>query len=139
MLSQQELSELTDEERREYENASKVDQKKMEQPFRELGWKRRAARFHEQAQNSNAPARLRQAEMEPVRPEDVVEGAKEYRIFTSHDKGLFGKFDAESIEAALNNYAAQGWVVVGATTATFRGIVAAKDEMIIILERSRRR
>ena len=61
---------------------------------------------------------------------DVVE----YKVLTERDSRLSGKFDPESLETALNSYAAEGWRVV-------QGFVAAslwksaKAEIIVILER----
>jgi hypothetical protein len=60
----------------------------------------------------------------------------EYKVFTERDSRLAGTFDPESLEAALNSYAAEGWRVS-------QGFVAAslwksaKAEIVVILERQR--
>ena len=60
----------------------------------------------------------------------------EYKVVTQKDRLLGGKFDAEAIEAALNAYAREGWVLKGVTSAPFHGLRAgARDEVLLILER----
>lgn len=62
---------------------------------------------------------------------------KEYKVLTQKDKWLSGKFDPEKLEQALNSYAQQGWRVVATATAQFAGLMAAREEMIAILERDK--
>ena len=60
----------------------------------------------------------------------------EYKVFTQKDRMLGGKFDPEAIEAALNAYAAEGWVLKGVASASFHSLRGgARDELILILER----
>lgn len=61
----------------------------------------------------------------------------EYKVFTSRDTKVSGKFDAASLEEALNGYAADGWRL----TESF--LVAnlwksVKAEIFMILEREPR-
>lgn len=61
---------------------------------------------------------------------------KEYKVLTQKDKWFSGKFDPERLEQAINSYAAQGWRVVTAATASFPGLFSSnREEMIVILER----
>jgi hypothetical protein len=63
---------------------------------------------------------------------------KEYKVLTQKDKWFSGKFDPERLEAALNGYAAQGWAVATAATASFPGLMGGnRDEMIVLLEREK--
>lgn len=63
---------------------------------------------------------------------------KEYKVLTQKDKWFSGKFDPELLEKALNSYAAQGWRVVSAATATFPAFIGGnREEMIVILERDK--
>ena len=63
---------------------------------------------------------------------------KEYKVLTQKDKWFSGKFDPERLEQAINAYAAQGWRVVSAATASFPGFFSAnREEMIIIMERDK--
>ncbi len=63
----------------------------------------------------------------------------EYKILSQKDKWFTGKFDPDTIEQAINSYAEQGWRVVHAVTATIPGFGGNREEMIIILERSKKR
>ena len=61
---------------------------------------------------------------------------KQYKILTQKDKWFSGKFDPERLEAAINSYAQQGWMVKAAFTAEIPGLFSAvREEAIIILER----
>lgn len=60
---------------------------------------------------------------------------KEYKVLTQKDKWFSGKFDPEKLENAINAYAQQGWRVVGSFSAEIPGLMAAREEAIIILER----
>lgn len=63
---------------------------------------------------------------------------KEYKILTQKDQWFSGKFDPELLEKAINAYAAQGWRVVSAATASFPGLITnSREEMVIILERDK--
>jgi len=58
----------------------------------------------------------------------------EYKVLTEKDSTFGGSFDAESLEVALNSYAAQGWRVFGSFLATSLW-KSTKSEIMIILER----
>ena len=60
---------------------------------------------------------------------------KQYKILSQKDKWFSGKFDPQRLEAAINAYAQQGWVVKAAVTAEIPGLMGAREEAIIILER----
>ena len=61
---------------------------------------------------------------------------KEYKVLTQKDKWFSGKFDPELLEQAINSYAAQGWRVISAATASFPGLLSSnREEIIIIMER----
>lgn len=128
MLSNAELALLTPEERLFYENSGSGDKRTMAPALREKVQRRALERGID----------LDAAETDMPRIQQTAGNSKEYKVFTSHDKGLLGRFDPESIEHALNTYAREGWVVVTSSTATFRGWVSGKDELIIILERDRK-
>jgi len=59
----------------------------------------------------------------------------EYKILTQKDRFFAGKFDPEKLEAAINAYASEGYIVKAATTASIPSFTGARDEMIIVLER----
>lgn len=60
----------------------------------------------------------------------------EYKILTERDRKLSGAFDVESLEAALNAYAAEGWRL--ADSAVVASIwKSAKTEIFLVLERPR--
>jgi hypothetical protein len=63
--------------------------------------------------------------------------AHEYKILTQKDKWFTGKFDPETLEGALNAYAAQGWRVTTIATAKMRSFSGAREEMVVVLERSK--
>lgn len=60
---------------------------------------------------------------------------RQYKVLTQKDRFFAGKFDPEKLEEAINAYAAEGWRVVSATTASVPSFGGARDEMIVILER----
>ena len=61
---------------------------------------------------------------------------KQYKILSQKDKWFSGKFDPQRLEAAINAYAEQGWIVKAAFTAEIPGFMSgAREEAIIILER----
>lgn len=61
---------------------------------------------------------------------------KQYKVLSQKDKWFSGKFDPQKLEAAINAYAQQGWVVKAAFTAEIPGIMSvSREEAIIILER----
>ncbi len=62
---------------------------------------------------------------------------KEYKVMTQKDRFFGGKFDPEKLEAALNTYAAEGWSVVGIATAAISAMSAARDEIIVVFERTK--
>lgn len=59
----------------------------------------------------------------------------EYKVITERDSRFSGSFDPDSLEAALNSYAGEGWRLA-------EGFLAAslwkssKAEVVLILERS---
>jgi hypothetical protein len=60
----------------------------------------------------------------------------EYKVLTERDAKFTGKFDAASLEAALNSYAAEGWrVVEGVLAANLAK--SAQAQIFVILERER--
>ena len=60
---------------------------------------------------------------------------KQYKVLTQKDRFLSGKFNPEKLEQALNSYAAEGWEVKAAATASFPGFGASREEMVVLLER----
>ena len=60
----------------------------------------------------------------------------EYKVLTERDTKFTGKFDAESLEAALNSYAAEGWRVVEGVLAA-NVAKSAQAQIFVILERER--
>jgi hypothetical protein len=62
---------------------------------------------------------------------------KEYKVLTQKDRFLAGKFDPEKLEVALNSYAAEGWRVISATTASIPSFGGAREELIVIFERDK--
>lgn len=63
---------------------------------------------------------------------------KEYKILTQKDRFFAGKFDPEKLESAINSYAAEGWIVKAATTASIPSFGGTREEMIIVLERDKK-
>ena len=59
----------------------------------------------------------------------------EYKIVTERDSRFSGSFDPEILEAALNDYASEGWRVISGFTATSLW-KSTKSEIMIVLERS---
>lgn len=60
----------------------------------------------------------------------------EYKVVTESDSRFAGRFDAESLEATLNGYAAEGWRVVDALLAANLA-KSMKAQVLVILERER--
>ena len=61
---------------------------------------------------------------------------KEYKVLTQKDKFFAGKFDPEKLEKAINQYAKEGWRVIGVTSAEISsGFHAGRQEMVIFLEK----
>jgi hypothetical protein len=61
---------------------------------------------------------------------------KQYKILTQRDGFFSGRFDPDKIEAAINHYASEGWIVVSMATAAFPGGLAGnRDELIVLYER----
>jgi hypothetical protein len=63
---------------------------------------------------------------------------KEYKVMTQKDRSFGGKFDPEKLEAAINSYAEEGWVVVGIATGNIPSIGNAREEIIVLFEREKR-
>lgn len=60
----------------------------------------------------------------------------QYQVLTQKDRWLSSKFDPSTLEKALNAYAAQGWRVCAADTASFPGFLSGdRQEMICVLSR----
>jgi hypothetical protein len=59
----------------------------------------------------------------------------EYKVVTERDSRFSGSFDPESLEAALNSYASEGWRVVSGFIANSLW-KSTKSEIMIVLERS---
>jgi len=58
----------------------------------------------------------------------------EYKILTERDSRFSGSFDLESLEAALNSYASEGWRLTEALVAASVW-KSVKAEVVMILER----
>lgn len=57
---------------------------------------------------------------------------KKYKVLTERSSGFSGQFDPESLEASLNDHAAEGWQVAG----SFVTFSIGKNPMgVVILER----
>lgn len=61
--------------------------------------------------------------------------AHAYKVLTQKDRFFAGKFDPEKLESAINSYAAEGWRVITATTASIPSFGGAREEIIVVLER----
>jgi|TARA_B100001971_G_C17944779_1_gene409495 hypothetical protein len=59
----------------------------------------------------------------------------QYKVLTQKDKFFSRKFDPQQLEAALNSYASEGWVLVTAATAEIGMGMGAREEMIFVLGR----
>jgi hypothetical protein len=59
---------------------------------------------------------------------------KQYKVLTQKDSRFIGSFNPESLEAALNSYAAEGWRVVGSFSASsvWKSMSA---QIMVVLER----
>jgi hypothetical protein len=60
----------------------------------------------------------------------------EYKVLTQKDKFFSRKFDPEKLQEALNSYATEGWKVCATATGEIGAGLGAREEIIIILERS---
>jgi len=60
----------------------------------------------------------------------------EYKVLTERDSRFAGKFDPDSLETALNSYAAEGWRVIEGFQASSLW-KSLKAEIVVILERSK--
>jgi len=61
---------------------------------------------------------------------------KKYKVLTQKDRFFSGKFDPEKIEAAINSYVQEGWMVRAVTSASFPGLLNAnREELIVLLEK----
>ena len=58
----------------------------------------------------------------------------EYKVITERDSRFAGTFDPETLEAALNSYAADGWRLAEGFLATSLW-KSSKAEVVLILER----
>jgi hypothetical protein len=61
--------------------------------------------------------------------------AKQYKVMSQKDKWFSRKFDPETLEGAINSYAAQGWEVISVATATIPGFGGSREELIVVFER----
>jgi hypothetical protein len=58
----------------------------------------------------------------------------EYKVLTQQDRRWTGKFTPESLEHALNSYAAEGWRVVSSFAVT--GVwTLGTSQVMVVLER----
>lgn len=58
----------------------------------------------------------------------------EYKILTERDNRFSGRFNPDTLETALNSYAAEGWrVIEGSQAASLWK--SLKAEIVVILER----
>lgn len=62
---------------------------------------------------------------------------KEYKVITTKNKLIAGKFDPEKVESLLNSSAREGWVVISITAANAKTSLgnAGMQELVIVLER----
>lgn len=61
---------------------------------------------------------------------------KKYKVLTQKDRFFSGKFDPDKIEAAINSYVQEGWMVRAVTSASFPGLLSAnREELIVLLEK----
>jgi hypothetical protein len=74
---------------------------------------------------------------QPVASDEGEKAAVEYKVLTQKDRFFGGKFDPEKLEAAINSYAAQGWLVSGIATADVPGFGSARQELVVVLHRER--
>ena len=70
-------------------------------------------------------------------PPIAQEQGMEYKILTQKDRWFSGKFDPDKLEQALNAYAEEGWRVRGMATAQIPGWGSNREELIVVLERTR--
>jgi hypothetical protein len=59
----------------------------------------------------------------------------EYKVMTEKDSMFRGAFDAQAIEASLNQHASEGWRLVSAVSITNQK--TSGSQMMMILERPR--
>ena len=69
--------------------------------------------------------------------QSATAGTKEHKVITQKDRFFAGKFDPEQLERALNSYAEQGWAVVSVATASIPSITGTREELVVVMERSR--
>ncbi|MGC3998779.1 MAG: DUF4177 domain-containing protein [Anaeromyxobacter sp.] len=63
-------------------------------------------------------------------------GPARYKVLSQRDAASGGKFDPARLEAALNARAAEGWRVVGVSSADAGGRAGGRQELVIVLERA---
>jgi hypothetical protein len=56
----------------------------------------------------------------------------EYKVLTKEDRRWTGKFSPETLEHALNSYAAEGWRVVSSLTVTSMWSLSTSQVMVIL-------
>jgi hypothetical protein len=56
----------------------------------------------------------------------------EYKVLTKEDRRLSGKFSPESLELALNSYAAEGWRVVNSLMVTSPWSFSTSQVMFVL-------
>jgi hypothetical protein len=61
----------------------------------------------------------------------------ESKVLTERDSRFSGRFDPESLESVLNEYAADGWRVINGFLATSVW-KSSKSDIVVILERETR-
>ena len=63
---------------------------------------------------------------------------KEYMVLTQKDKFYAGEFSPDKLEAAINSYAAQGWLVVSvASIGIPAGSGGPREELIVVMGRDK--
>ncbi len=61
---------------------------------------------------------------------------RQYKVLTQRDGYFEGKFDLARLEAALNHYAGEGWVVRSMATPHIAGFSGGpREEIVVLLER----
>ncbi len=68
-----------------------------------------------------------------VAAEPSASGAREYKLLTSRDKILEGKFDLARLEEALNHHAKQGWTARSMLVPHVKNFAGVLEEVIVVL------
>jgi hypothetical protein len=58
------------------------------------------------------------------------------KVLTTKDRAFSGKFNPQTLEAALNSYASEGWTLAGCDSAEFPGLLGGvRSELISVMHR----